>query len=302
MKKLCKTRLLNIILDVVRECVLVFISCTLLAMAVNLVYEPMGMVIGGITGLAITIRDMLINLTGYDVPVSALNLILNVPILVCSIKLKGLRFFLWAMFGTVSLSIMLAVIPISAFFEDDFVFAAIAGGVLSGLSMGIIFFSGKSTGGTDLVATLISLKSSRVSQAAALFIVDGIVVVFGLSVFGVYKSVYGLLSLMIMFKMCDMILTGFAFSKLVLVVSDKSEQIKQEILHEINRGVTVLSAKGGYSGEGKEVLMCACERRETGRLIRKINETDEMAFVVILSAKEILGEGFVEKINSQNYQ
>lgn len=286
---------LNVLLRLLKESIMVFASCALLAMAVNLVYEPMGMVIGGITGLAITVRDMVLRFTEFDVSVSTLNLFLNIPILLCAIRMKGWRFFAWALYGTVVLSIMLAVIPIGAFFEDDLVFAAIAGGVLSGLSMGIIFFAGKSTGGTDLVATLLSMKSGRLPQSAALFIVDGLVVVLGLSVFGVYKSVYGLLSLMIMFKVCDMILTGFAFSKLVLVVSEKSAEIKTEILHEIKRGVTVLSGRGGYSGKGKEVLMCACERKETGRLVRKVNETDDKAFIVILSAKEILGEGFAEK-------
>lgn len=257
-----------------------------------MVYEPLEMVIGGITGLGITLRSLLLTFTGYDIPVSFFNLILNVPILLFAIKMKGVRFFLLSLYGTVMLSIMLMFIPIASFTGEDMFLAAIVGGGLTGVGMGIVFYAGLSTGGTDLIATLISMKTKRISQSVILGLVDGAIVILGLSVFGMYKSIYALLALFVMTKVSDAIIAGFAYTKLIMIVSEMGEEISQQILENVKRGVTVWKAKGAYSRDDKEVLMCACGRKETGKVIRIANEQDVKSFVIVLSAKEIMGEGF----------
>lgn len=282
--------------DGIKDLFWIAVSCTLLAVGVNLVYEPMEMVIGGITGLAITVKSMIINLTGYELSVSLLNLLLNIPILLFTIKMKGWGFFFTSLYGTTVLSVMLAVIPVISVREDDMLLASLVGGAITGVATGIIFREGLSTGGTDLIATLISVKTKRASQSVILGIVDGAIVILGLSVFGIYKSIYALMALFVMTKVSDAFISGFAYTKLLMIVTDRGEEISKDILNNVKRGVTVWNAKGAYSGNNKEVLMCACGRKETGSVIRIVSGYDEKSFVVILPAKEILGEGFKKSL------
>lgn len=283
-------------LDDTVRLIMVALASLCLAIGVNLVYEPLEMVIGGITGFSIAISSIIEKHTEVSLSVSALNLIFNVPILLISVKQKGWRFFFFALSGTVFLSIMLAVIPIVPVTKEDMFLAALIGGALTGIGMGLIFRSGLSTGGTDLISTLIAGKIKRVSQSVILGIIDAIIVLLGLSVFGIYKSIYAILALVVMTVVADAVLIGFSYTKLVMVVTDKGEEISEEILKKIKRGVTFWNATGAYSGAGKEVLMCACGGREVRNLIRAVSEYDEKSFVVILTAKEILGEGFAERI------
>ncbi|MGN0165708.1 MAG: YitT family protein [Lachnospiraceae bacterium] len=268
------------------------LSCAFLAVGVNLVYEPLEMVIGGITGLAIAVKSLIFTFTGKELSVSLLNLILNIPILLAALKMKGWKFFWISLYGTLILSLMLAVVPIADIVKGDMFLATLIGGALTGVGMGIVFRAGLSTGGTDLTATLISMKTKRISQSVILGFVDGVIVVLGLSVFGIYKSIYALLALFIMTKVSDAVIAGFAYTKLLMIVTDKGESITGDILHKVKRGITVWKAKGAYSGNDKEILMCACGRKETGSVIDIVSVYDDKSFVVILSAKEILGEGF----------
>lgn len=283
-------------LDAFTRLFLIAVSCVCIAIGVNFVFEPMEMVIGGITGLAIIIRSVLMSLTGLNVPVSLLNFMINVPVLLFAVKEKGWRFFFSSLYGTIVLSVLLAVIPIVTITEEDMFLAALLGGAITGVGMGLIFCSGLSTGGTDLVATLISIKTKRLSQSVVLGIVDAVIVVMGLSVFGIYKSIYALLALFVMTKVSDAILTGFAYTKMLMIVTDKGEEISADILNNVKRGITIWKARGAYSGKDKEVLMCACGRKETGSVIRIVSEYDEKSFVIVLSSKEILGEGFKKSL------
>lgn len=283
-------------LGTVVNLLLIAVSCALLAIGVNFVYEPMEMVIGGITGLAIIIRSVLLRLTGWDIPVSLLNLLINIPILLLAVKEKGWKFFFSSLYGTIVLSIMLAVIPIVTVTEEDMLLAALIGGGITGAGMGLIFYSGLSTGGTDLIATLISLKTKKLSQSVVLGIVDSVIVIMGLSVFGLYKSIYALMALFVMTKVSDAVLTGFAYTKMLMIVTDRGDEISSDILRNVKRGVTLWKARGAYSGKEREVLMCACGRKETSSVIRIVSGYDEKSFVVILSAKEILGEGFKKSL------
>lgn len=271
-------------------------ACVFLAIGVNVVYEPLEMVIGGITGLSIAINSIVCKYAGIDVPVSALNLILNIPILIFAIKEKGWRFFCYALGGTAFLSLMLAVIPIAAVEKEDMFLAALLGGALTGVGIGLIFRSGLSTGGTDLISTLIAKKLKRVTQPVVLGIIDAVIVLLGMSVFGIYKSIYAILALFVMTAVSDAFLVGFSYTKLVMIVTERGEEMSKSILESIKRGVTVWDATGAYSGAGKDVLMCACGGRQVRTLIRTVSKFDRKSFVVILTAKEILGEGFEESL------
>lgn len=281
--------------DVVRL-FMVALATVCLAIGVNLVYEPLEMVIGGITGFSIALSSIVKKYTEFEISVSSLNLILNIPILIIAIKEKGWRFFFFALSGTIFLSVMLAVIPVVPVAKEDMFLAALIGGSLTGIGMGLIFRSGLSTGGTDLISTLIAKKYKMVSQSVILGIIDAMIVLFGLSVFGLYKSIYAILALVVMTVVADAVLIGFSYTKLVMIVTEKGGEISEEILNNIKRGVTLWSATGAYSGAGKEVLMCACGGREVRNLIRITSEFDSKSFVVVLTSKEILGEGFGEKI------
>ena len=265
---------------------------TLMAMAVNLVYEPLGMVPGGFSGMAILLEHISANYTGVGIPVWCINLLLNIPIFIWGFFAKGREFIVKSLIANLLFSMMLFLIPVMPVGTEDFFLAAVVGGVLTGAGIGLVFIRGYSTGGTDLLGSLINRYYPQFSVASILFLADALIIFAGALSFGIDKAVYATVAVYLASKVMDGILSGLNRSKQVFIISGNWQAIAEEIMDKLQRGVTEISAKGHYSGMTRPVLLCVIGKRQIGTLLSVVRGKDAAAFVIITDAREVLGEGF----------
>lgn len=257
-----------------------------MAAGTNIVYEPMHMVTGGFAGIGIVLQEF------FSVPLWAVTVILNIPLFIAAFYRFGIRFLEKTFFAAVCFSLLLAVVPQFPVRHTDYLMAAIIGGSLNGLGLALVFRQSASTGGTDLLASLLKLRFPSVSSGMILAILDGSVVIAGMAVFGLRIGIYAVMAVFITSWLMDRILEGFRFAKMLYIISDKPEEISAGIMEKIHRGVTALEGMGLYSKKEKRILMCAVSRKEAVTVIHFVKQLDSQAFIVLSDAREVLGEGF----------
>ena len=171
--------------------------------------------------------------------------------------------------------------------------AAIFGGGLIGLALGIIFAKGATTGGTDLIARLVKLKLPWAPMGKLLLVIDLAVILLVAVAFGdVTAALYGIIAQVVSAYVTDLVLYGMDTSKVAYIISDKAKRISDAIVKDMDRGVTVLRGEGAYSGAEKEVLMCAFKQKEIVTLKEMIFDIDKKAFIIVCDAHEVTGNGF----------
>ncbi len=258
------------------------------ALGIVLFLSPNKIAPGGFSGLSIIIYY----LTGF--PVGTMYFILNLPLFLIAGKKWGFNFIGLTLYGTI----------VSSFFIDLFsiyfssltsnpLLASIYGGVLVGIGVGIVFKNWGSTGGTDLLGQLI-YSFTGLSFGTSMFILDtSIVLIAGIVFRALEYSLYGMLALFISSKVVDAVQEGFLSAKTVFLISDYVDRIKIRIMDELERGVTELYVKGGYTGVEKKAIICVVHQREISKLKEIVHEEDPKAFVIIGDAREVIGEGFI---------
>ena len=275
--------------------ILMLVGTALIAVSIQCVYDPVSMVTGGFTGLAIIIKDV----TGYlipgGIPLWLTNLALNVPLFLAALKIKGKRFIWRTIVGTLLLSLWLYILPLVDLTDGDYVLAAIFGGCIGGVGMGLVLLAKSTTGGTEMVATLIQHYYKHYSVVQIIQFLDGAVVVAGLFVFGVHAVLYAIVAIFVTSKVSDALMEGLKFSKAAFIITDHYEQVAKRIMTELERGVTGLRAKGMYSGAEKCMLYCVVSKKEIVQVKEIVREVDPDAFVIVSDAREVLGEGFQEQ-------
>lgn len=257
-----------------------------MSVGVNLVYEPMSMVTGGFSGVSIILRAL------FRVPIWLTTTLLNIPLFLLTIKIMGWKFVKKTLFATVCFSLFLALVPIVPVKHEDYLMAALAGGAVMGVGLGFVSRQGASTGGVDLISTLVHVFYPVVSSGTIMALIDAGVVIAGMALFGIRAGLYAIVAVIVTSKIMDHMMEGLKFAKMVYVISDASDAIATVIMEKMQRGVTALQGIGMYSGEAKKVLLCGVSRKEIVELVHLVKETDKNAFVVISDAKEIMGEGF----------
>ena len=263
-----------------------------MALAVNLVYEPMGMVTGGISGLAIVIKELTGSVIPGGIPVWLSNIVINLPIFGAAYFVKGKRFLGYTFLANIVFTIYLGVLPVVAIQERDFFLAAVTGGLLTGAGLGLVLSAGYSTGGTDLLGIILHFWKREMSVPAALFFIDGTIIIAGMFLFGISVSIYAVLAVFLSSKVMDSILSGLKVGKQIWVISDKYQEISKKILGEVARGVTCLEGRGMYSGKERNILLCVSGKREVVKITRLVHEIDPAAFLILQDAAEVMGEGF----------
>ena len=243
---------------------------------------------GGITGIATSLNFL------FGLPVGIMTFLLNVPLFALGLYRFGMGFVAKTVLATAISSVFLdlwgAVLPAVTV---NRILAAVFGGILMGLGMGLILLRGATTGGTDIAAKLINRSFPHISVGRCVLISDFCVVVFSSIVYANLES--ALLSVITIYassRIMDSILYGADSGKMIFTVSKKSEEIAKSIISEIGRGVTLLPAFGGYTGEAVNLLVCAVRKHEVSRVHSIISSTDNRAFIMVCEAGEILGEGF----------
>lgn len=252
-------------------------------------YEPNHIGFGGITGVGQIINHFL-----PWAPIGVVVILLNVPLFLLGWRLLGghlLFSSLYAMFiSSVFVDLFAALIP---FQSMDPMLATIFGGLLIGLSLGVVLLQGATTGGTDLLARLLKLKISWLPMGKLLMAVDLVVIAAVALTFQNFSSaLYGVVSLYIASVSMDMVLYGMDQAKVAYIISSYPKEVSQAILGELDRGVTVLHGMGAWSGEEKKVLLCAFKQRQIVPLKRIIRSIDPEAFLIVCNAHEVLGDGF----------
>lgn len=276
------------------EYLLIIIGTGLMATAITSCFDAAGMVTGGFSGIAIIVKAGTKGLYGNGVPLWVTNLVLNVPVFILAAKIKGFSFVKKALMGDISLTVWLAVLPAWKLSEDIFL-AALYGGILQGVGIGLVFLGGGTTGGTDLLAAIIQKYMKHYSIAQVMQFADGAVVVAGMYVFGVERALYAIIAVYLVTKVSDGIIAGLKFSKAVYIITDKPDEVSRMVMEDIDRGITGIRAKGMYSGNDKLMLFCVVGKKELVHLKEMIDEIDPKAFVIVGDAREVHGEGFIEK-------
>ncbi|WP_312369333.1 YitT family protein [Lachnoclostridium sp.] len=277
-----------------RDICFLILGSFLISIAINWVFEPMGMVTGGVTGLAIVIKELTFRAFGTGLPIWLTNTILNVPLFIAGYFILGKRFIGKTLLGAAALTVFIYLIPTQNLFENDFLLAAIFGGAICGTGMGFVLSTMTTTGGTDLLAMLIHAKIKHITVPMILMIVDASVIIFGIFVFGIHTALYAIIAIYIAAKVSDGILEGLKFAKIAYIISDKYEEIAHDILHVLDHGVTGLSATGMYSNKDKKMLFCVVAKKEMVGVLDLVSKKDPKAFVIVSDVREVMGEGFIE--------
>lgn len=243
---------------------------------------------GGFTGIA-TILNYL-----FEIPIGTAIFIMNVPLLLVAFKKLGIKFILRTFLVIAISSIIIDIGAFLPVYKNDLLLSSIFGGLLSGISLGIIFMRNATTGGVDIIAKLIKIKYPHISLGKSIFILDAVVIIAGGFVYGNFESMlYASVAIFVSAQVLDYIIYGVSRGAMIMIISDKNDEIRNMIVNDLNRGVTVLKGQGGYSGQDKNVLLCACYDNQAHKLIKKIKSTDENAFFIVTQSKQIIGNGFV---------
>ena len=277
------------------EYLMIIVGTGLMSLAINSVFDASGMVTGGFSGVAIIIKAWTKGIIDGGIPLWVTNLGLNIPLFLIGWKIHGFSFVKKALVGEISLSAWLALQPVWNLAGDDLLLAALYGGVIQGVGIGLVFLGGGTTGGTDMMAAIIQKFLKHYSIAQIMQFVDGAVVIVGMYVFGVERALYAIIAVFLVTKVSDGIIEGLKFSKSVYIITDKPDEVARMVIEDMDRGITGIPAKGMYSGEDKLMLFCVVGKKELVQLKEKIDEIDEKAFVIVGDAREVHGEGFIEK-------
>ena len=276
------------------EYLLIIVGTALMATAITSCFDAAGLVTGGFSGIAILVKAGTKSLYGNGIPLWVTNLVLNIPVFLLAAKIKGVAFVKKALLGDLSLTVWLAVLPAWKL-SGDFLLVVLYGGLLQGVGIGLVFLGGGTTGGTDLLAAIIQNFMRHYSIAQIMQFVDGAVVLVGMYVFGVERALYAIIAVYLVTKVSDGIIEGLKFSKSVYIITEKPDEVSRMVMEDLDRGITGISAKGMYSGQDKLMLFCVVGKKELVHLKEMIDEIDPNAFVIVGDAREVHGEGFLEK-------
>lgn len=248
---------------------------------------PNDVAAGGFTGIG-----QLVNaLTGMHVGTVAL--ILNIPLFAFSMRSLGLKFGIKSLIASTLLSVFIDYLPIGSV-TSNVLLATVFGGVVCGAGFGLILRGSATTGGSDMLATLIHSYFPALKVGMLIFIVDASVIIASAFIFSPEQAMYALICISIMNFTLNYVLEGLNRATAYLVISPESDAIASKVLYEMDRGVTALRGKGMYSGEDRDVLLCVVNRFESMQLRRIVASCDPHAFMISVSAGEVLGEGFKE--------
>lgn len=264
-------------------------ACALFALAYHGFYSPARISAAGLTGLAQILHTLL-----PELPVGATALALNVPLLLVSRRILGARLVRASILAMAGTSFALdALGALYVFPPLDPALAAVFGGGLMGLSLGLIFRMGATTGGTDLIARLVQVKAPWLSMGRLVLAADLAVIALAAAVFrSAQSAMYAVAALYVSSLVMDEVLYGPERAKVAYIISRAPDAVTETLTVRLGRGVTALRGTGAYTGSEVQVLMCAFRPKEIVRIKRAVIAVDPEAFIIVCPAHEVLGRGF----------
>lgn len=278
----------------VRDFALVTLGCIIVAYGLDAFLIPNRLAAGGVSGLA-TVAYYVLGSRGITLPIGIQMLLMNVVLLAFGIRAQGWRYGAKTLYGIVVLSVAVDVMAlfVTPLAPRDNLLAVLYGGALSGLGLGFVFKGGGSTGGTDIVAQLLTRRFS-LGIGQLLLVADAFVMAAAALAFGPTLALWGFLAVFVTGSVVDVVLAGPSVQKAAYIISARSEEVAGAILHELGRGATGLTGRGLFTGDSREVILTVVSRRELDDLKRLVKTVDPDAFLIISDVHEVLGLGFKE--------
>lgn len=257
----------------------------IIAISFNLFLVPNGIASGGVSGISILVQRML------DITPAYTQWAVNIPLFIAGIWLLGKKFALKTAIGSVLLPLFVLLTAHWQTPTHNALLAAIYGGIGVGLGLGLVFRGRGSTGGLDLAAQILH-RYTGLPLGLAIVCFDGCVIIAAGFVISPEVSLYALIGLYVTSKTIDIVQTGLPVSKVAFIISEEAERLGEAILHDLDRGLTKLDAHGGYTGDGRTVLMVVVGQTEVAKLKQLVRAIDPGAFVIISDTSEVVGQGF----------
>lgn len=275
---------------IVRDYLGISIGVLFTAIGLDMFLIPNRIAAGGVSGIGTLVHY----LTGF--PVGITMLLINIPLFLMGIKELGMGFGLRSLYGTVTLSVaidlMAGRVPV---LTRNPLLAALYGGIVVGIGIGLVFRNKGTTGGTDLAAIIVN-RYLKASVGLVLFVIDGAVIIAAGIIWNAELALFALLTVFLTARVIDVVQEGFGYAKAALIISNRPEEISNAILKHMDRGATALQGRGLYTGAERDVILSVVTRAEVSRLKELVHEIDSRAFVILADVHEVLGEGFRPRI------
>ena len=260
----------------------------LYAAAVRVFLAPNDILLGGFTGISTVLHHL------FGTPIGTVVFLLNIPLLVLAYRKFGAAFLLRTGLATLLSSAFMDLFALFLpVYTGDRLLGALFGGILGGAGLGLVFLRGATTGGADILSKLLRLKFPQMSMGRLILLLDLAVVLLSFAVYRSFEAVlYSLVAIYVSAQAVDLAQTGLSHDKLLFIVTEKGETAVREIVETLDRGVSVLDVRGGYTGEKRQMLFCAVRASDAARLAKAVRALDDSAFIVISDISDVLGEGF----------
>ena len=270
------------------DLILIVSGSAVFSVSVNMFSSPNNILQGGLTGVGIVANYL------FSLPIGTVMLILNIPLFALAMRYLKLGFVIRTVIGTL---IFTSLIDLGAYvippYKGDMLLGCIFCGVLSGVGLALVFLTGATTGGTDIIAMLIRKKKPDVSMGNIMLIADLLIILMSFAVYGEIESMmYAVIVIFISAKAIDFVLYGREHTKLLFIITSQKEAVLSAILLEIGRGASVLPVTGGYTGKDKHLILCAAKKMQIREILHLTAAIDPEAFTVICDAGQVIGKGF----------
>lgn len=274
---------------------IIILGTFIYAFSVDYFIAPNHISAGGITGVSTLINYV----TGF--PIGVATILINIPLIILAFKSFGMGMLIRTAVATFSTSVFIDALEpfITPYKSENILLAAIFGGAIGGIGLGLVFLRGGTTGGTDIIAKLIKKKKPHRSVGTNMLMCELFIMV---AVLAVYKSIesvmFSVIVVFLMTKCIDYVVYGASQSKLIMIITDRKEQIVQRIFEdEESRGITLIPAKGAYTNTDKDVILTVVRPNEVIRVNKVVKDVDPNAFTIISDASEVYGDGFQKADN-----
>ena len=273
---------------VLKSALLIALGAALYALAFNWFFLPNGLTLGGFTGASQIVNHLL-----PAVPIGVLTIVMNVPLFMLGVRRMGVGLLISSLCATAASSLLLDLLGALVTFPPmEPLLACIYGGALLGAGVGLMLLVNATTGGTELLARLLKFRFRHLSIGRLCLICDlAVVCLYALVFRSVHNALYSIIALYISSHTIDMVLYGSRTAQLAYIISGKRDQMRQALL-QLDLGITLLPATGGFSGDPKQVILCAFKRNQIAAVKTKVHTVDPEAFLIVCQAHEVLGEGF----------
>lgn len=283
MKKIEKTSVKKILIEIIGTIVGSFI----MAVGVALFLLPNQLSSGGIAGIA-TITYYLLK-----IPMGTVIMVINIPLFLFSGYKIGKAFFIKSIIGTISLSFFIDILDKIEPLTNDRFLACVYGGIIIGIGTAVLLKVNSSTGGSDLISYIAKKYNPTIRTSNIILIIDFVIICLNMLFFREIEiGLYSAIAIYLMGKIIDILFEGIYFTKMMLIISDKSEEIAKVIENEIKRGTTGIYGKGMYTNKEKLILMCVAPRKDIARIKLMARKIDRNSFIIITNSREVLGQGF----------